>query len=178
MKITALKPETAKAMVILVGGLAAVVILVVYINKTFGGIGKFFGSVTDALGITDSTQTTALKNAVSSAQQQAASSASPWSPQFYKSAPPGAALMTQATADSIASEIWDSVGIFSTDITQVIAAIKQLNAQSQVSFLADRFNTLYNKDLLSWLTLQYTKMGTPDSGLQTVIDYVNQLSKY
>lgn len=178
MKITALKPETAKAMVILIAGLAAVVILIVYINKTFGGIGKVFSSITDALGITDSTVTAANKAAVASAKAQAATVSSPWSPQFYKNAPAGARLLTQDATDTLAGQIWDSVGIFSTDIASVVAAIKQLDAQSQVSYLADRFNTLYSKDLLSWLTLQYTKMGTPDPDLQTVLDYVNNLSKY
>jgi hypothetical protein len=178
MKVTNLKPENAKALVMLIAGLAAVVILVVYINKTFGGIGKLFSGITDGLGLTDSAATAATKAAVANAKQQANNIASPWSPQFYKNAPPGAMLLTQSSADALAAQIWDSTGIFTSDIEQVFGAIKQLSAQSQLSFIADRFNALYNQDLFSWITLQYTKMGTPDPELQNIIDYVNSLSKY
>jgi hypothetical protein len=178
MQITRIKPENAKGLIILVAGLVAVIILAVYINKTFGGLSKFFGSISDTLGITDSAETKALKDKVTAAQISASSASSPWSPQYYKSAPVGAKLLTQASADSFASDIWNSVGIFSRSIEDVIAVIRQLSAQSQLSFIADRFYANYSKDLLSWLTLQYTKMGTPDSGLQTVLDSVNNLSKY
>jgi hypothetical protein len=178
MQPTHLKPENAKAIVILIAGIAVVVILVVFISKTFGGFSKFFGSISDSLGITDSPETAALKESVSSARAQSASVSSPWSPQLYKNAPSGAHLTTQAFADKLAAQIWNSTGIFTADIEDVLAAVKQLSYQSQVSFLADRFSALYNKDLLSWITLQYTKMGIPDPGLQTVINYVNGLTKY
>lgn len=178
MQAATLKPDNAKAIVILVAGLVAVIVIVVFLNKTFGGIAQAFGSVTDALGITDSEATKANKQAVANAQNQAASTGSPWSPQFYKSAPSGSHIMTQATADALALEVWNSVGIFSTSIEDVYAAMKQLGYQTQISFLADRFNALYNKDLFSWLTLQYTKMGTPDPVLSTIIDYVNSLPRY
>lgn len=178
MKPTSLKPENAKALVILIAGLVAVVVIVVFISKTFGGLKSFFGSITDGLGLTDSPERAQQKQAVANAETASASVGSPWSPQFYKNAPSGASLMTQASADALAGQIWDSVGIFSTDIQEAYAAIKQLHAKSQISFLADRFNTLYNKDLFSWLTLQYTKMGTPDPVLSQIINYVNGLSNY
>ena len=180
MQTTSLKPENAKAIVILVAGLVAVVVIVVFINKTFGSIGAMISSVSDSLGITDSPETKANKAAVANATAAAANVNSPWSPQYYKNAPAGSSLVTQSFADQLAAEIWNSVGLFSftSSIEDVYAAIKQLSAKSQVSFLADRFNTLYNKDLLSWITLQYTKMGTPDPTLTQIIDYVNGLSNY
>ena len=178
MQATNLNTEKAKAIVILVAGLVAVVVILVFISKTFGGISNFLKGITNALGITDDPATAANKTAVANAKQQAASVNSAWSPQYYKNAPDGAALMTQASADSLASQIWNSTGIFSTDIEQVYGAIKQLSAKSQVSFLADRFNALYNQDLLSWITLQYTKMGVPDPVLSQILDYVNGLSNY
>lgn len=178
MQTTALKPDSAKAIVILIAGLAAVVIVVVIINKTFGGLKMFFGSITDALGITNSPEVAANKAAIAAATQASASVGSPWSPQFYKNAPAGSAILTQAAADALAAQIWNSSGIFTANIDEVYGAIKQLHAKSQVSYLADRFDALYNKDLLSWITMMYTKMGTPDPVLQNVIDYVNGLSNY
>lgn len=178
MQTMTLKPDNAKALVILIAGLAAVVILIVIINKTFGGLKMFFGGITDALGITDSPERAATKQAVANATAASANVGSPWSPQFYKNAPTGAALMTQASADKLAAQIWNSVGIFSTSIEDAYAAIKQLHAKSQVSFLADRFNALYQKDLFSWLNLMFTKMGSPDPVLQQIVNYVNGLSNY
>jgi hypothetical protein len=178
MQATSLKPENAKAMVILLGGVVVIVLLVVFVNKTFGGLKNFFGSITDGLGITDSPERAAAKQAVSNATAASANVGSPWSPQFYKNAPAGASLITQAGADNLAAQIWDSVGIFSADIQEAYGAFKQLHAKSQVSFLADRFYQNYQKDLFSWLTLQYTKMGSPDPVLQQISNYVDGLSNY
>ena len=178
MQATSLKPENAKAIIILVGGLVAVVVIVVFIKKTFGGIGNLFSNITNGLGITDSPEVVANKQAVAAATQASATIASPWSPEFFQNAPEGATLMTQASADQIAGQVWDSVGIFTTDINEALGAIKELGTQTQVSFLAYRFNILYNKDLLTWLTLQFTKMGTPDPTLAVLLDYVNNLPQY
>lgn len=178
MQATSLKPENAKAIIILVAGLVAVVLLVIYIQKTFGGIANFFSNITNGLGITDSPQVAATKQAVANATAQSATTTSPWSPAFYQNAPEGATLVTQSAADQIAGQIWDSTGIFTTDINQVLGAIKELDTQSQVSFVAYRFNVLYNNDLLTWITLQYTKMGTPDPNLAIIVDYVNSLPQY
>lgn len=181
MELSKLKVENSKAIVILIAGLAAVVILIMFLQKTFGGVSKAFSAIGQALGLSDSPSEAKLKDSIAKATAQSADNTSPWSPQFYKNAPSGASLTTQANADIIAGQIWDSVGGFwsAWNIDEVIAALKQLDAQSQVSFVADRFNSLYNKDLLTWLTMQYTApIGGPDPGLQTCIDYVNGLSKY
>lgn len=178
MQATSLKPENAKAIVILLGGVVAIVLIIVIINKTFGGLKAFLSGITDSLGLTDSPENAARKKAVADAAANSANTNSAWSPQFYKNAPAGAHLFTQAATDDIASQIWNSVGIFTTDIDSCYAAFKQCSYKSQVSFLADRFNTNYQKDLLSWITLQYTKMGTPDPVLQNIIDYVNSLQNY
>lgn len=180
MQITALKPDNAKALIILIAGLVAVIVIVVFIQKTFGGISNMVSSIGSSLGFTDTPAQAATKAAIASATTQSASPASPWSPQYFQNAPSGATILTQAAADAIAGQIWDSVGMFSftTDIGEAVAAIKELSTQAQVSFVAYRFNALYQKDLFSWLTLQYTKMGTPDPSLQTIVDYVNNLPTY
>lgn len=178
MQATSLKPENAKALVILLGGIVAIVLVIVIINKTFGGLKAFFSGITDSLGLTDSPENAARKQAVANAAVTAANPNNAWSPQFYKNAPAGSRLFTQSATDDLAAQIWDSVGIFTTDIDSCYSAFKQCSAKTQVSFLADRFNTNYQKDLLSWITLQYTKMGTPDPVLQNIIDYVNSLTNY
>lgn len=178
MQAMSLKPENSKALIILIGGVVAIIVIVVFIQKTFGGISNLFGSVSDALGITDSPEAAANKAAVAAATNESATTTSPWSPAFFQQSPAGTTIMTQAAADAINAQIWDSVGIFSTDINEALGAIKECSTQAQVSFLSWRFNIVYNKDLFTWLTLQYTKMGTPDPTLATLINYVNNLPMY
>lgn len=178
MDISKLKPENAKAIAIVVVVIVVLFFLLYWISKTFGGLSKLFGGLGSAIGVSDTPEQAAQKKAIADAKKAANSGTSPWSPLYYKNAPSGARLFTQATTDKYAADIWDSVGIFTDDISEVIGALRNFSAKSQVSFLADRFNLLYGKDLLSWLTLQYTKMGTPDPGLVTVTDIVNGLASY
>jgi hypothetical protein len=76
---------------------------------------------------------------------------SAWSPLYWKSAGSGALILTNNAADKFCDEIWNSVGYFSDDFEKVLGIFKQLKSKSQVSFLVDRFNQKYTKDLLVWL---------------------------
>jgi hypothetical protein len=178
MEISKLKPENAKAIVIVIAALVILFFLLYWISKTFGGLSKLFGGLGSAIGISDSPEQAAQKKAIEDAKNAANVTTSPWSPVFYQNAPAGARLFTQSATDDYAKTIWDSVGLFSLDISEVVGVFRNFVAKSQVSFLADRFNKLYNKDLISWLTLQYTKFGTPDPGLVTITSIVNALPKY
>jgi len=168
-------PTQAKGYLMFIGGLVLIVILAVYLQKTFGGIGKALGGLGEGLGIFDSEDAKKDKEAVAAAKEQSSQDGSFWNPNYYKTAPAGARLLTVASANGLASDIWDSVWLFGTRPDELIAAFKQLKAKTQVSFLADRFYQKYNKDLFSWITLQYTKMGKPQTGLTTVITFVNSL---
>ena len=137
-----------------------------------------FQDLGSALGLADTPEQAAQKKAIADAKAAANNTASPWSPIYWQNAPTGARLITSAGANDFAEKIWDSVGIFTSSITDVVGVIHQLSAKSQVSFLADMFYKNYNKDLLAWLTLQYTKMGTPDPALADITTYVNNLQPY
>lgn len=180
MDISKLKPDNAKAIGILVAIIAVVVIGAWIMVKFFGGIGSFFSSITDGLGITDSPETKAKNAAIQKAKDDANNPNSPWSPLYYQSAPTGAKLITQEAADSVAKEIWDSVGFWSGwNIDEVIDAIHKLNYKSQVSYVADRFSSNYGKDLLTWITMQYTApLGGADPGILIVTNYVAGLPAY
>lgn len=172
-------PAKAKAYLIMIGGLIAIVIAAVYLTKTFGGIGKALRSATDALGITDSEETKAFNQAVSQAKIDASKLGSPWNANFYKQAPKGAKLLTVASADQLARQLWDANGLFNDSESQAVDAIKQLSAKSQVSFLSERFSLLYKKDLFTWLTQWLTPyIGQADPELKMITDYVNSLPNY
>ena len=172
-------PAKAKGTLILIGGIVAIVILAVYLTKTFGGIGKAFRGITDGLGITDSEETAKFKEEVAKAEKAAATAGSPWNANFYKSAPAGSLLLTVAVADKLAAQIWNATGFIFTDAEEILDAIKQCRTKSQVSFLSERFSIKYNKDLYAWMTRQLVLItGQTDPILNNISNYVNSLSDF
>jgi len=172
-------PQKAKAYLIAIGGLIAIVIAAVYLTKTFGSIGKVLRGFTDGLGLTDSEETKAFNAAVSKAKEDAAKVGSPWNVNFYKQAPEGARLLTVSSADNLAKQLWDAHGFFDDNEAAAVGAIKELKAKSQLSFLCERFMMKYKQDLFTWLTKWLTPyIGTPDEELKIITDYVNSLPNY
>lgn len=192
-------PDGAKTIVIV---LVVVVVLGVgmyFISKTFGGIAGLINSVTGTLSNT-ATQAGNWINGTASASTNAAvdqgigiynqsqTATSPWNPNFYKSAPSGAMLFTSAAASNLAEQMWDAVPIisFSTpDPSPVIGAINQCQTQSQVSFLADTFNSEYGKDMFTWIYSIWYKYGAKDPNdttaltvIQTMNNFVQSLPAY
>lgn len=79
------------------------------------------------------------------------------SPKYYKSLGAGAMLTTNAKGDAIAKQIYDAKGyIYDTD-GQAISAIRQLKYKSQVSYVAERFQKLYQRDLGEYLDFMSEK---------------------
>jgi hypothetical protein len=84
------------------------------------------------------------------AQQQ--SSVSPWSPNFYKTAPGGALLLYSSQAADYAKKIYNAFGPFNDDEEIPIGLVKaNIRTQSQFSFLCDAFQKKYGQDLLKFL---------------------------
>lgn len=116
---------------------------------------------------------------------------SPWKPGFYQSAPAGALLLYNDQADQYAQDIFDAFGVLSDDFENVMGVFSQLQTQSQVSYLADRFS---KKTFTSWIGSSVTGLdlltfltngggvlpwdGLSDSHLKILTDYVNNLPKY
>lgn len=179
-------PGTGKGQNIAIILIVVVVLaLVVYIIvKVFGGFENFFDGikdgtkkVTDALGITDSAQESEDKEIIQTAKEQASTISSPWNPAYYQNAPNDKLLFTTAYANGLAKQIYDSVGYVTDDSAQGLAAIKQCKTKTQVSFLADKFNSLYKRDLFSFMQYYYDKEAQV-SNLRAAIEYVNSLPAY
>lgn len=158
----------------------AVLLVVVFIAyKVYKTMTGAADSALEAMHLKDSAETTAANKAIAAAATAAATkgAASPFSPRFYQLAPKGAKLFTKAGAQKIAKQIYDAIGIIYDSPENITGAIKQCFTQSQVSFLADTFNQLYSKDLLSYLT---EKLDTAEQKqtLSDIITYVNELPKY
>lgn len=163
---------------------AAIVAVFVILNKVFGlfsGVGDFFKDAQTAsaefLNLKDTPEEAAIRKRIEQELAASAASSSPWNPIYYKSAPSGALLITRAKANELAKQIWDSVGNFYDTPTQALAAFKQLSAKTQVSWLAEVFQSNYNRDLFSWLKDKFDT-DTQREVLGTIISYVNNLKAY
>jgi hypothetical protein len=154
---------------------AIVVLVFIFADKII----KFINGFLEDIGLKD--DPTKKKNKEQTQAQLEAESAkgvmSAWSPSFYKNAPGGSALITVATADDLASDMYGSVGYLYDTPSVGEGVIKQLSTKTQVSFLADRFYINYKVDLLSWLKQHYDT-GDQVQHLATMLDYVKALPDY
>lgn len=77
---------------------------------------------------------------------------SPWDPAFAENAPPGAFLLTAATAKNMIDRIANAFGWFNDDEGAVYAVFNELKTQSELSSLSYHFSRMYRGTLLDWLT--------------------------
>ncbi len=111
--------------------------------KIFGGI----KGLLETFGLSSSTEDI---NVVTTAQDPG----TPWSPTYYKTLQAQGKsiwLLTAASADLLAKQIYTSTGAFTDNWAQAFGAIKQCKYKTQISFLAERFKLKYNADLITWL---------------------------
>lgn len=96
-----------------------------------------------------------------------------WNPSFFRKPPSGfqSLILTQAWADGLAAQIWNSAGWFNDDEEKIFGAFRQLDYRTQVSFLAARFFERYGKDLYTWLRDSVLNQAE----LNTVLQITNKL---
>jgi hypothetical protein len=103
---------------------------------------------------------------------------SPFSPLYYKSIRL-AKLMPVAQANAKAKAIYDSITYLGNDYAKILAIFKTLTYKTQVSFLAQQFQTLYKQDLLEYLKSGKSNFlvqnALKEPQLQTIIELVNKL---
>lgn len=159
--------------------IGAVVLLIIYIAyKTFSGVSSAIDSVLEGLHLKDDPATVAAKQAVQTAIGVATSgSANAWSPTFHEGCPEGTILPTAASAQAIAGQIYDSVGVFYDSPEDGLAAIKNCMNKAAVSWIVDMFNQQYQKDLLAWLQQKYDTRNQLDI-LSQITTYVSNLPNY
>lgn len=95
------------------------------------------------LGLKQSEETINLDN-------EAVNPLSFWSPNFWRTVS-GAKILTSAAVENMATDIYNSFGLFNDCEECVISIFKQLNYKTQVSYLSDYFYKKYGFDLLSFL---------------------------
>jgi hypothetical protein len=71
---------------------------------------------------------------------------------FFKTAPPGHALLTMAGAAAYVNDLWNATGYLNDDEEKIYGVFRAMRTKSQVAALAKRFNQLKNKDLYGYLS--------------------------
>ena len=105
-----------------------------------------------------------------------------FSPIFYKTGPAGTKLLTYAGSADLAKRIYEAMGYFTDDESAVYSVFRSLKTKSQVSFLAERFASIYGVDLLEYLKRGRNQFN-PGSGMNTdelavVLNIVNKLPSF
>lgn len=167
--------QTQKILVI--GGIG---IALIYVMRS--GIDDLFASVTDRLNLTES------PTEKQSAQQYAqAPTKNAFNPQYWrelqKSAyPKKVYFVTAKNADKMITDLYDSIHIYlpiAPDADRILGIFSQLKYKSQVSFIADKFQQKYKRDLLTFLDngspFFVGNTGLADQSMRKLITYVNAL---
>lgn len=117
-------------------------------------------------------------------QHEQANPNSPWKPAFWKNAPPGTSitLLTVSAVDQFATTINNALGFFTDDFDAIMGVFSQLKTKSQVSYLADKFQQKYGRDLLTYLkdggSFSLPWDGLSEGHLKILVDLVNNLPQY
>lgn len=164
---------------IVIAVIVVVVVIIVIKEGTgvFNTISGVIHKILQGLHLEDSADKTAAKDAVAAVNTQANSTESPFNPNYYKDAPDGTPLKTQAELADMATQIWEAIGWLYDSPEDVVGAIKQCTNWAMVSQLSEKFNNLYQKDLYEWL---HEKMDTTEqmNYLATAVNYAFSLPKW
>lgn len=147
-------PEKQRGIIAIVITMLVVAIIIFVVIKISQGA----GGLLEALGFKRDPDEKKLDEAAKIASEQAQNYGSPWSPQFYRDAQAKnvpMTFLTVADTQKLAKQIWDSVGMFTDTPEKATAAIKQLPTKAALSFLSEKFNLMYDRDLWNWLELKF-----------------------
>lgn len=117
-----------------------------------GVIGLLFiggKKILDALGITANktdTQIISENNIISKANY--------WQPAYYKNALAAGKTCTLITAtgvETLITDIYEAHHFYNDDEARIYGAFAKLHCLTQISYLAEKFNAKYSKDLLGFL---------------------------
>lgn len=134
--------ETIKLIIILI-----IVVIVVVAGKSI------LNSILEGMGLKDSAEDKKRNDDVAKEEKLAVDF---FKPAYYKNLQIGVKInpkrLSKDTLDTIAKNIYDSIGALYDSPEQAKAAFAKLNFKVDVSKLADRFAYLYGKDLLTWIS--------------------------
>jgi hypothetical protein len=172
--------NNAKTFVLIAIVVVVLIIVVVIFKKGMSIFDSFFdgiGSMLEAIGLKDDAEDIKADEAVKAVDEKVNAVVSPFNPTFYKNAPAGTPLFTQAKLAALADQIYNSVGVVYDDPEAALGAFKACSNWAKVSQLSEKFNNMYSKDVWSWLKLKYDRTSQKDI-LAKIANYAFALPKY
>jgi hypothetical protein len=145
------------------------------------GVSNAVSTVAQDLGLSADPNAAAVATATTNITGSA------FDPNFYNTPGAGPTILTASAATDFATTIYNALDTwFFNDFNAVWGVFTQLTTKSQVSFLANVFQGMYNSNLLSWLEYANGNSSTAGSGsllggglsdtqVEQIITYVNQL---
>lgn len=114
-------------------------VIAIALISAFKSVGQ---SVSNLLGI-DTPEKKSL-------DAQAVNPSSFWDAKYWKTFA-NAKVLTMVSAERLCRDLYDCFGIFNDDEERAIAILKTVKYKTQVSFLSEVFQKLYQQDLLTFL---------------------------
>jgi hypothetical protein len=147
--------------------------LIIGLVVVYFGYNKVIKPILESVGLQKSNEELEI-------EKQTSNPGSAWNPNYWRKG--GATIITNANVNKYIETIWNAPGYFSDDFDAVLGVFKQLKTKSQVSYLADKFNQVKGKDLLSWLqgggALSWPADRFSAEQVNQLIKYVNGLKNY
>jgi hypothetical protein len=140
--------------------------------------------ILEKLGLSKTAEQEKFKQDVNNAQTTLQS---PFSPRYWKEAPAPKTIITTKEVTKMAADLYAALnrGYLGDDLQTIYSIFRKLKFKTQVSYLADFFNTKYKLDLLDTLRQGVRRVidrftpgnrtGLNDAELQVVLDIVNNL---
>lgn len=101
----------------------------------------------------------------------------PFSPVYWKTIP-NATLITKNATIGLCQRIYNAMGYFTDNESEIFSVFNQMKYKTQVSWLADIFQQQYKIDLFDFLRRgkgTLPQAGLSDTELQQIINQVNKL---
>jgi hypothetical protein len=162
-----------------IGTILIVAIIVFLVIKLGGVLVAFLRKFTQGLNITETEEEQYNEEKLTDIEKLGIDS-NYWAGTYYKNVQSKLkntevlALARASYLQEIAKQIYDSIGLLYDNPEQTIGAIKKIKNKAQISQLAEKFNQMYQLDLLTFLS---QKLDTNDQQkvLKQILNFTNSL---
>lgn len=163
-------PQKSTGVIILVGGIVAIILMVVLFSSFKGG----FDEVLEFLGLRDSKEKKKRDAEIDEQMEEAHNPGTAWDPKLFLNAPAGTKILSPQQLEDAVDLIWGSVGIFWDDSDEGLAGIKKCSTKTQVSQVANEFVNKKDRDLLKFFEYHYDTAAQRKT-LLIILEYVDKL---
>lgn len=159
-----------------------IVAVVVVLYKVISPLGKGLSDLENGakntlnkigLGTSEAATAAKAKSDAAAAAITANAASDFFAPGYYKTV--NQSLITGASAKAIAEKIFNADGFFTNDQDSLVAAFKSLSSKAQISQVSEQFKNEYGKDMLTWLTGNFSYTDADKTAIANILNYTQNL---